>query len=57
MKKYNLWIEIPGTLSVISMFLAIWVTNFFWQFFGTSILLFLIAIANTITNKYRKQTE
>lgn len=51
-QKKDMWIEVPGFLSLISLFLGIWLTEYRWRFIFSSLLLLIIAIVNTQTKKY-----
>ena len=51
-QKKDMWIEVPGFLSLISLFLGIWLTEYRWRFIFSSILLLMIAIVNSQTKTY-----
>lgn len=59
MKKQNwdFWIEIPGYLFVITLFLSIWISEYRWRLFFSSFFFIFISIVNVIVKKDRKRKK
>jgi len=56
-KEWSGWIEIPGYLFTLTLFLSIWISEYRWRLFFTSLFFILIAVANVIAKQEREKKK
>ncbi len=52
-KEWSGWIEIPGYLFIATLFLSIWISEYRWRLFFTSLFFISMAVINVAIKQER----